>query len=233
MSQIKARYDKSIKNWGEEESVFLSFSFDKDLKEDIKALPIRFWHPETKEWEVSRSSLKKLDEKYTGNIVGIRDEDKAYGIIEYGQIPESEIPNDFKFKTELMPHQLKFVRKGLSIDSIINGSQTGTGKSCEAITLACIRKHLGQVKKCLIICGISILKSNWKKNEIPKFCNETGHILGQRISTRGKTKGQIKKNEDVKKKIEDLDNINEIQDFFLITNVETLRNVDFTNKVKE
>ena len=233
MATITVRYDKSIKNWGEDESVFINWGYEPKILEDVKTLKFRWWHPELKEWEITRNELKELDKKYGGSIRGIREEDKAFSGIKYGLIEESEIPAGYEFKTKLMPHQLTFVKKGLSVDSIINGSQTGTGKSCEAITLACMRKHLGQINKCLILCGISILKSNWKKNEIPKFCNETGHILGQRVSTRGKTKGQMKKYEDVKKKIEDLENIDDIKDFFLITNVETLRNIDFTNKLKE
>ena len=123
MAIITVRYDKSIKNWGEDESVFINWGYEPKILEDVKALKFRWWHPELKEWEITRNGLKELDKKYGGSIRGIREEDKAFSGIKYGLIEESEIPAGYEFKTKLMPHQLTFVKKGLSVDSIINGNK--------------------------------------------------------------------------------------------------------------
>lgn len=89
------------------------------------------------------------------------------------------------------------------------------GKSLTAIYLAEELKRYKGIKHCLIICGINNLKFNWKK-EIEKHSNSSCVILGQRINKKGKLViGSVKD------RVNHL--LNTIDEFFIITNIETLR----------
>lgn len=94
------------------------------------------------------------------------------------------------------------------------------GKSKQMIDLACIKKQMYGYKHCLIIACVNGLKYNWKE-EIGVHSNESGYILGTRINKKGKT--YIGSN---KERLEDLKNIDNIKDYFIITNIETLRYTD-------
>lgn len=94
------------------------------------------------------------------------------------------------------------------------------GKSKQMIDLACIKKQIYGYKHCLIIACVNGLKYNWKE-EIGVHSNESGYILGTRINKKGKT--YIGSN---KERLEDLKNIDNIKDYFIITNIETLRYTD-------
>lgn len=94
------------------------------------------------------------------------------------------------------------------------------GKSKQMIDLACIKKQMYGYKHCLIIACVNGLKYNWKE-EIGVHSNESGYILGTRMNKKGKT--YIGSN---KERLEDLKNIDNIKDYFIITNIETLRYTD-------
>ena len=91
----------------------------------------------------------------------------------------------------------------------------GLGKTLQMIYLAQELKRLGKIEHCLIICGINTLKINWKK-EIERHSNLTCKILGERVNKKGRYLiGSIKD------RLDDL--LNTIDEFFVITNIETLR----------
>lgn len=94
------------------------------------------------------------------------------------------------------------------------------GKSKQMIDLACIKKQMYGYKHCLIIACVNGLKYNWKE-EIGVHSDESGYILGTRMNKKGKT--YIGSN---KERLEDLKNIDNIKDYFIITNIETLRYTD-------
>ena len=108
------------------------------------------------------------------------------------------------------------LKYGLEHDKWLLGDEQGLGKTKQIIDLACIKKKENGYKHCLIICGVNGLKWNWQ-NEISIHSNETGYIIGQRLKNN---KIIIGSNKD---KAYDLDNIDKINDYFLITNVESLR----------
>ena len=71
------------------------------------------------------------------------------------------------------------------------------------------------LKHCLVLCGINTLKTNWEK-EILKHSDLSCTILGKRISKKGKI---IFGGLDAR-----LKQLNsEIEEFFVITNIETIR----------
>ena len=91
----------------------------------------------------------------------------------------------------------------------------GLGKSLSAIELAEELKVKNNLKHCLIICGINNLKANWRK-EIKQHSNLTCKILGER-----KRKNGTPINGSIQDRIDDLKT--KIDEFFIITNIETLR----------
>lgn len=107
----------------------------------------------------------------------------------------------------------------------------------QVINIACIKKQQRNYKHCLIICGVNGLKWNWKA-EVEKHSNEKGYILGTRYDKKGKEKiGSMND------RLEDLSNLlnpkksdnlfNTEFPYFLITNIETLRNEDIIEKLKQ
>ena len=91
----------------------------------------------------------------------------------------------------------------------------GLGKSLSAIELAEELKLKNNLKHCLIICGINNLKANWRK-EIKQHSNLTCKILGER-----KRKNGTPINGSIQDRIDDLKT--KVDEFFIITNIETLR----------
>ena len=91
------------------------------------------------------------------------------------------------------------------------------GKSKTLIDLACIKKDLYGYEHCLVIACVNGLKYNWQE-EVSTHSNESGYILGTRINKKGKATIGSKKD-----RLEDLNNLDNIKDYFIITNIETLR----------
>ena len=99
----------------------------------------------------------------------------------------------------------------------------GLGKTLTAIYLAHELKKQCKVKHCLIICGVNSLKNNWRK-EIHKFTNLSCTILGEKVRRTGtRYVGSIKE------RAEQLSH--PIDEFFVITNIETLRSKSVTDAI--
>lgn len=126
------------------------------------------------------------------------------------------------WKTKPYQHQIEAYDFGMSRSRFLIADQQGLGKSMEAIVIAEGKKRQFGYKHCLVVCGVNTLKWNWM-NEISQHSNEKGRILGFKRKNVGGAKDKLK----------DLDNIENIEEYFLITNVETLRNVKIYKKLKE
>lgn len=93
-----------------------------------------------------------------------------------------------------------------------------------SIATALKRKELNGIKHCLIVCGVNSIKFNWQE-EIKIHTGMDSIILGARKNKKGVI--EVKSNKD---KLEDLDNLNE---FFIITNIETFRDKKIKDKLKK
>lgn len=130
-----------------------------------------------------------------------------------------------EFKTKPFDYQLDGIEYGRHNNRWLLADGMGVGKSLQAIYIAQINKEKYNWKHCLIVCGVNSLKYNWY-NEVNKHTDYSAYILG----TRYKRSGAVKAGS-TKEKLEDLLKIDELP-YFLITNIESFRSVDFANKIK-
>lgn len=209
---IKIRVAESQKMNGDY-SLFISFPFDNKIVSTIREFPSRYWNAESKEWEVPFNKLQTLVEK-------LKDFDfEITGKYIDTQKPKAVTPKGFGFKTKPFEHQIEGFNYGLNHDRWLLGDEQGLGKTKQVIDIAIAKKFQKDYKHCLIICGVNGLKWNWQE-EIKTHSNETGWILGQKFKNG---KWNIGTSKD---KINDLKNLSSIDSYFIITNVETLRNTE-------
>lgn len=130
---------------------------------------------------------------------------------------------DFNFKTKPFQHQLESFEYAKEHPSFLLGDEQGLGKTKQAIDIAVSRKH--QFDHCLIVCCVSGLKWNWAK-EVETHSNEKAHIIGSRINRSGALTI-----DGISKRVDDL--LSHHDEFFLITNIETLRDKTFEASVRE
>lgn len=195
-------------------SLFVQFSYNAYYIEAIKSMPMRKWHPIEKMWEVPVDQLQ--------NLLGLFEkQDIEISGTYLDMTPVTEI--DYEFKTEPYEHQREGFLYGLNHHKWFLGDEQGLGKTKQVIDIACALKEKEHYKHCLIICGVNSLKWNWQR-EVSIHSNEESHIIGQRIKKRT---GEIVIGSS-KDKIYDLKNLDDISAYFLITNVESLRNADIS-----
>lgn len=223
---IHARVDKPVRGT-DDYSVFLNFNYDSRIvsiiKDDIVA-GRRFWDPEKKIWEVDYSLLKQLRDKLSSYDWEIENEDIVPDTI--------EVDEGYQFKTQPMKHQFEGIQFGLEHSRFLLADDQGLGKTKEIIDLALIRKQAQNFKHCLIICCVNSLKWNWLE-EIQKHSDESGYILGQRQMKRS-GKAYIGSNADKLADINELGTGSAIDShYFIITNIESLRNNEIAERLKE
>ena len=126
------------------------------------------------------------------------------------------------YKVKPYQHQIDAVEYGYNRDGgWLLLDDCGLGKTVSMIYLAEILKKQEKLEHCFIICGVNGLKFNWA-NEIKKFSNLSYTILGQKVSKKGRVSFVS-----VADRIKQLKN--GIEEFFVITNIETLQNKGFAN----
>ena len=223
---IRIEIDKAVKYRGR--SLFLSFP-DRRVRqsqlEQLSKLPRRYYHPEWQEWEVPlikfNDVLNLLDE-WDIEIVGdIPDDIKKRLEIEEHMANGDE--GELTFKTEPFEHQLECYEFAKLHDKFILGDDQGLGKTKQSIDIAVSRRN--KFKHCLIVCCVNGLKWNWQ-DEVAKHSDEQSKIIGEYVTRNGnRVIGSLKERTDELKKGCD--------EFFLITNIETLRDKNFRAATKE
>lgn len=110
-------------------------------------------------------------------------------------------------------------KKSLLLDSM------GVGKTNEIIWTAESLKRRGLIEHCLIICGVNAVKQNWKK-EIAKFSTESCRVLGEKITRNGTVHYAA-----IPERAKEIEA--GIKEFFLITNIETIRSDKIVEALKK
>jgi len=199
-------------------SLFISFDYKATIVEAIKLCFESYsYDKKTHIWEVSIKGLSKfidrlcLEEEF--ELKFLKDSSKEE--VRYELTP---------YRTKPFDYQLDGIQFGLNHDNFLLLDAPGLGKTLTTIYLAQeIRKREG-IEHCLIICGINTLKYNWKK-EIEQHSDLDCMILGTR---------KFKKKDgvyigSVQDRLDDLKN--PIKEFFVITNIETIRSSDILKEL--
>ena len=100
----------------------------------------------------------------------------------------------------------------------------GVGKSLEMILFAETLKKRGVIDHCLVITGIAGLRGNWER-EIQKFSTESVVTIGKYVTRTGTTRYRP-----MPKRAEQLKN--KIDEFFVLLNVESIRDPKIVEAIK-
>ena len=188
-------------------SLFVSFTYNRAVVDEVKLLESRVFDKETKEWEIPINELAEFIDRVC-----------TYDEISLDLMDESSSPSTFElqeYPTKPFSYQIEGIQYGLNHDQWLLLDAPGLGKTLQLTYLAKELKDRYNLQHCLIICGINTLKTNWKR-EIEKHSDLTCRILGQRVNRKGRlvVDGITQRLEQLKSPIDE---------FFVITNIETLR----------
>lgn len=223
MIDIKVRKSKRVYT-DNPYSIFVTFPYDQKIIDTIRTIEGRRWNSENKEWELPITGLETL-------IVNLPEFDfEINGYVDFSEEENEtvEIPTNFSFKTNPFKHQVEGFEYGLNHNNWLLGDEQGLGKTKQVIDIAVAKKLALGYKHCLIVCGVNGLKWNWVE-EIKTHSNEQAYILGQR-QRAGKT--IIGSTADKLNDIMSLFKTNDNTPYFIITNVESLRNEQIVTNLK-
>ena len=202
-------------------SLYVTFDFDMRIVEVIRSFSTKFWNAEDKIWELPINKLTELTTKIDWCEFDITADE--YVTLEK---PEVKVPDNFNFKTNPYDHQIVGFNYGLQNDRWLLGDEMGLGKTKQVIDIAVAKKLIKGYKHCFIVCGVNGLKWNWR-NEVYTHSNESAYILGQKVKGN---KISIGSNKD---KLNDVKNLANIDSYFIITNVETLRDETINEELQK
>lgn len=199
-------------------SLFLSFDYNEEIINAIKQIAdVYLFNKKTKEWEIPVTYLSKL-----------LDNLNAFDAIDISLYPTKEsslkpVKTILNYKLKPFKHQLEAIEFGLQHPRFLLLDDMGLGKTASIIHIAEERKARGQIKHCLIICGIATLRGNWRK-EIKLHSDESFRIIGEKINTKGNATYTT-----IRERTAEL--LKPIDEFFLIVNIETLRSEEFIDAI--
>ena len=202
-------------------SLKVSFSYNKTTVDTIKSANVcAVYHEKARLWEVPCCYLTRLldaltfiDDISLTLLKEDRVQTESMYITPEPPLSEEEI-GAFRFSP--FDHQKEAIDYGLTVQKkwlLLDGC--GVGKTLEVIGLAETLKRRGKIDHCFIICGVNSIKTVWE-NEIKKFSTETCRIVGKYITKTGTVRYHS-----IAERAEELKN--PIDEFFVITNIETLR----------
>ena len=201
-------------------SICVTFDFNQYIVDALKTIPTYYYHKKDNVWEFPicylgrlLDSLTFLDEIQLRLLDTPESGEFRFGK-QYNLEPLSEIEK-VSFKMKPFDHQLEAINYGLVQEKWLLLDSMGLGKTNSIIWLAETLKRRGIIDHCFIICGVNSLKQNWKK-EIAKFSTESAVVLGEYTTRNGtiRYRSMDKRAAQLKDPIEE---------FFVITNLESLR----------
>lgn len=225
---VKILIDLPI-NLKTDKSLLVTFPYDSKIVCIMRGFEKKFWHPKTKMWELPFNCLESLKQQLAFANVNFDIHDQLTII---GYTDNSEKCKDcgikHNYKTQPRQHQIEGFNYGMNSEKWLLADDQGLGKTFQTLNIALAKRQQKWFKHCLIVVGVNNLKLNWV-HEIKNHTWEQPYILGQRVIQRGANKGKLTF-KDTKEKMEDL--VNGIDNFFIITNVESLRNIELANQLQ-
>ncbi len=210
-------------------SLVIKFDYNEYIVAALKTLPTYNYDKRNKLWEVPVCYLGRLLDSLTflDEIqLKLLDTPESSGFHfnkKYNLEPLSEIER-ISFKAKPFPHQLEAVDFLLQQEKSLLLDGCGVGKSLEMILFAETLKKRGIIDHCLVITGIAGLRGNWER-EIQKFSTESVVTIGKYITRTGSTRYRP-----MTKRAEQLKN--KIDEFFVLLNVESIRDPKIVQAIK-
>ena len=201
-------------------SLAITFDFSQYVVDALKTIPTFYYHKKDNVWEFPVCYLSRLLDSLTFldeiklNLLDTPESGEFHFGQQYNLEPLSEIEK-VSFKMKPFEHQLEAINYGLAHEKWLLLDSMGLGKTNSIIWLAETLKRRGIIDHCFLICGVNSLKQNWKK-EIAKFSTESAVVLGEYTTRTGniRYRSMDKRAQQLKDPIEE---------FFVITNIESLR----------
>ena len=211
-------------------SLLIDFEYNQFIVDAIKTLPTAHYHKREKVWEVPicylgrvLDSLTFLDEIQL-RLLDTPESGEFHFNRKHNLEPLTEIEK-ISFKAKPFPHQLEAVNFLLKQEKALLLDGCGVGKSLEMILFAETLKKRGIIDHCLVITGIAGLRSNWER-EIEKFSTEPSVVIGKYVTRNGTTRYRP-----MTKRAEQLKN--KIDEFFVLLNVESIRDSKVVEAIKK
>ena len=213
---MKLKIGKGIKFRGQ--SLYVKVGTDELFVLDTIRSFNCYYHKSKNMWELPKVAFKTILDKCS-----------MYDITICGELPtdfEKYLQLIDKYDTQPAPYNSNTTPYSYQMDSFefstqhtkfLLADEQGLGKTKQALDIAVSKKE--QMKHCLIVCGVNELKWNWVK-EVAVHTNEQAHILGEHEGKIGS----------VNERLQDLGK--DHTEFFLITNIETLRDTNIQRKIK-
>lgn len=110
-------------------SLFITFPYNTKILNIIRSYMIKWWHPETKEWELAYKYLDNLKndlKDYEIDIVNSYDNQFKQ---DFMQKECNYIPKDYKFKIQPFKHQIEGIEYGLKYDKFLLGDEQRVRKN--------------------------------------------------------------------------------------------------------
>lgn len=200
-------------------SLFITCEYNPNVVEKIKQSGNAIFHKKEVEWEVPVTSLSFLLEELS------QIDDISLRVLKDKEKEDDKIYELQKYKTKPFQYQIDGIQFGLNHDKFMLLDVPGLGKTLQTIYIAQELKKKEKLEHCLVICGVNTLKSNWK-SEIEKHSNLSCRILGEYTDSKGNIKiGGVQQRLNQLK--------NKISEFFVITNIETLRDDDVVKEIEK
>ncbi len=217
-------------------SIFVNFSYSPMFVDLMKSFKMRAWDGTNKCWEIGWECYSDFIGTLNNRGIPYNGQQFMDSVNELKQLVEqsqtiqkqeanvdASILDNTEFKTNPFNYQREGIAYGLLNNSFLLGDQPGLGKTLQSANIARLKRG-GQ--HCLVIVGYKSLLFNWVK-EIEIHTNEKAYVLGQRQTKRGKTvTGKLQD------RLEDLMNLDKIEEFFIITDITTLRQCEKQEYIK-
>ena len=210
-------------------SLVVQFDYNEFIVDSIKTIPTAHYHKKEKVWELPVCYLGRLLDSLTFldeiqlRLLDTPESGEFHFNRKFNLEPLSETER-ISFKATPFPHQLEAVDFLLKQEKALLLDGCGVGKSLEMILFAETLKKRGIIDHCLVITGIAGLRGNWER-EIQKFSTESVVTIGKYTTRTGTTRYRpmTKRAEQLKNKIEE---------FFVLLNVESIRDPKVIEAIK-
>lgn len=199
-------------------SLFVKLPYNTFIFDSIKQQPIYWYDNKLGQYELPITRLFYLVDLL------IKYDDVR--VIFYKETQSDLLTCDgIKYKFKPYSYQIDGINYGLNHNGWLLLDEPGLGKTMQSLYLAEALKEKEGIEHCLIICGVNNLKFNWA-SEIDKVSNLTWKMLGLRKRKNGNIYiGSVEDRcNDLKEKIDE---------FFVITNIETLQNKKFVESFRK